>query len=100
MGGLTESDARMMLAAVVEPGDAKVGELITRHGAVETLQNENLLPQKVQQRKSDVTFESIKAATQLTNAVWITPSSNLWPAQLNDLGVLAPIGLWCLGNIE
>jgi DNA processing protein len=90
----------MMLAAFVEPGDAKVGELIARHGAIETLCSERLLPLKLQQRKSEVTVESIQLATQNAKAFWITPDSELWPSQLNDLEVLAPLGLWCLGNIE
>lgn len=100
MGGLTESDARMVLAAIIEPGDAKCGALINQFGAVEVLFNESLLSPKLRNRKTEIEISQLKSATQAARAEWITPGSPRWPFALDDLGVLAPLGLWCVGDTE
>ena len=100
MGGLTESDARMMLAAIVEPGDAKCGALVKQFGACEVLGSEALLPAKVRARKSEADLLQLRSSTGQANAKWITPESLHWPAALDDLGELAPLGLWVLGDLN
>lgn len=100
MGGLTESDARMMLAAIVEPGDAKCGALVKQFGACEVLGRDALLSSKVRNRKTEVDLQQLQAFTDESQALWITPEFPEWPSALNDLGDLAPLGLWVLGDIS
>jgi DNA processing protein len=114
--------ARMCWTCVAEPGDGAAGLLVQQLGAGcifelfaggrdqvvrDVFAADPVEARSVNWRKSLDTWAPrldlerilplLHAATQL-DATVLSPGDDLWPTQLDDLGVHAPIGLWVRGN--
>ena len=90
-------DALMKLAACVEPGDKRVGQLLRDYLPDELLRKPQLLPSIYAPRLRDYVQRDVDVAMKLLQCEFITPDSEHWPVQLDDLGEVAPIGLWVRG---
>ena len=103
MGSLSEVDSRMLLAAMVEPGDTHVGAAVQKHSAAVCVAAPELLPERirarvVESRFSELQLTDLHSATTACGATFLTPGHAHWPQQMQDLGVLQPLGLWLLGD--
>lgn len=102
MGGLSVSldqRARIAIALLSEPGDARVGSAIRAAGAPDVAQR---LAQR-EKRAIDPVDLAAAVAAQLERADscgarLVTPHEPEWPSQLDDLGDQAPILLWVQGE--
>ncbi|MGW4893894.1 DNA-processing protein DprA [Kitasatospora sp. NPDC004240] len=109
-GAEPERRARALLSRLSEPGDAVVGRLVARLGALELVQaiRAGTVPDH-----SELDAARFTAYRQrLTGADprvdlervlhrggrFIIPGDIEWPTQLDDLGEGRPIGLWVLGT--
>lgn len=108
-----EQIARVVLAAVSEPGDGVTGTLLRSLGASETVQlikTRKPLPDaidntdgalwrdRLRARLRDADVDRVLADTERRGFTIITPDDSRWPTQLRELGVHAPIALWIAGN--
>ena len=105
-GVMKDWEARLILSLATNPGDERIGALVSEFGAVEALhliENGTELA-SVQKRISTVRAPDL-AERMLTQAHscqarFITPESTEWPELLADLDFAMPIGLWCRGNVS
>ncbi|WP_416447058.1 DNA-processing protein DprA [Leucobacter sp. HNU] len=111
-----DESARMLLAALVEPGHAVTGRLVKLLGPAETVElirdPGRAFPAQVDPldgemwRQSAATRQTDKLAGQLMQRTeqhelrLLTPGSPGWPVSLADLGDRAPVALWASGNPE
>ena len=107
-----ERTARMLLAAVCEPGDVTTGRLLVKVGAVEAL---NLATASARVRgvdgaelargrryveprlRSDDLSRVLSEAERLGPDV-LVPGDRAWPPELADLQDQAPVALWARGH--
>ena len=100
-----ESHQRMALSFAFEPGHQYWSRQIAEFGI--TTIYEHLYLGVYDNEKFARVISKVKAfncdqalqAAHEANAVYITPSDSLWPAQLNDLDA-PPIGLYIKGSVE
>jgi len=101
-GPLTEAErlARAHLSRIVEPGDERVGALLDRHSAQETLARLLAGPAGEGCRARAVGTDPVADLTHAhaLGARLICPGEPEWPTQLDDLGLARPIGLWVRGS--
>ncbi len=105
---LTDFSARVIVSLAGEPGDEKVGAALAEFGAVESVQRwlrDDSTLAISRGIKRIVESNAVSDAMTTINAVagrFITPSDAEWPAQLNDLDIAAPVGLWVsgIGNLK
>ena len=101
-GPLTEAErlARAHLSRIVEPGDERVGALLDRHSAQETLARLLTGPAGEGCRARAVGTDPVADLTHAhaLGARLICPGEPEWPTQLDDLGLARPIGLWVRGS--
>ncbi len=108
--------ARLALNHAVEPADPQIGRLLEFHSPIEVLaairtdQLPDLDPDPTRRdrladrctglrlRLEPGRVEAGIAAAEAVSARFITPSDHDWPARLDDLGQLRPIGIWALGS--
>ena len=108
LGGISaDTFARIALSLITDPGDPQIGQLITGHGAADTL---HLLNGPKQDRQADELRERVSQNLRpemVTTAVKTTidygyqllvPNGEGWPHQLDDLGDTRPHLLWAHGN--
>ncbi len=103
MGGLTSS--WIALAHVVEPGDARVGKLVQRHGPETVLSmiasRHRSIPEPLAHRYSHLIEcdNEDQWTTQASDvgARIITREDLEWPTQVDDLGARTPFALWVVG---
>lgn len=105
-----EQAARVAWTTLVEPGDAIAGALITEHGAIDALGVilddahtdidgiDELRDRTATRNRPDNVVAALRAA-QRVSAQLITPGTDEWPTQLDDLGTAAPIALWVRGDV-
>lgn len=108
-----EREARMMLAALSEPGDVITGTLIARVGAAETVQlvtsgvrlpngidpaEGELWRRRLAPRINPGQIDQIRADMERHNLRLLTPDDIDWPAELQQLNTSAPIALWLKGD--
>src|SRR4051812_39004582 len=101
--------ARISLAAASEPGDIVTGTLVSRLGAVETLElvtsDTSLLPQidaaegslwrrSLAPRLDPGNVDRIREEMQRRALTMLTTEDVAWPAELQQLGPHAPLALW------
>jgi DNA processing protein len=126
--GVSDRFARAAWSTIAEPGDGDAGRLVGALGAAEALTA--VIDKWPQERIIEAVREVDAAASDaLTDTVpdallrWLprllsvtvvraieqaahvearllTPGDPCWPGGLEDLGVHAPIALWCRGQIE
>lgn len=110
-----EVSARMVLAAVSEPGDRTTGAITARVGPIEALRllgdtyaalpgvdgmQGELWRRRVAPRlQGDLSLWLMIRTNQLGLRV-LTPGAAGWPSGLSDLGDAAPVALWARGNVE
>ena len=109
----TDSEARMILAALSEPGDLVTGTLVNRVGAAETVDlitSGGRLPNGVDPAEGELwrrrlaprinpgDVENIAADMQLHRLQLLTPEDVDWPGELQQLGTSAPLALWLKGD--
>ncbi|MGO4680254.1 DNA-processing protein DprA [Microbacterium sp. 2MCAF23] len=110
-----EVSARMVLAAVSEPGDRITGSVTARVGPIETLRllrdpdaalpgvhgpQGELWRRRVTPRlQGDLSLWLMIRTNQLGLRV-LAPGAAGWPSGLSDLGDAAPVALWARGNPE
>ncbi|WP_202918483.1 DNA-processing protein DprA [Streptomyces cavernae] len=101
--------ARVALTRVLEPGDEAGGRWLREYGAVEVLRRVvaggAVLPgasekrwEGLRARGAKVCPERDLAEAAQAGARFICPGEPEWPAQLDDLGDVRPIGLWVRGR--
>ncbi len=106
--------ARMLLAAVVEPGSPITGQLIFRVGAARAVEliryPDAPLPSTIEHtagelwrrqaaaRLSNRLAEQVVAQTETHGFRVVTPGNAGWPVALDDLGDHAPVALWAAGT--
>lgn len=108
-----EQIARVLLAAVSEPGDGVTGTLLRSLGASETvrlIKTRKPLPDaidntdgalwrdRLRARLRDADLDRVLADTERRGLTIITPDDSRWPTELRELGAHAPIALWIAGN--
>jgi DNA processing protein len=108
-----EREARMMLAALSEPGDTITGALVTRLGAAETVQlitsgvrlpngidpaEGELWRRRLAPRINPGQIDRIVADMERHDLRLLTPDDIDWPGELQQLGTSAPIALWLKGD--
>ncbi|MDR1215015.1 MAG: DNA-processing protein DprA [Propionibacteriaceae bacterium] len=101
-----ERQARLGLAAAGEPGDARLADLVTRHGAVELWRHLRRGPGQsaLARRAQTVDLPALIDQTAALGQRFVVPGDDEWPDRLGDLvrcsGVDsggAPLGLWLAG---
>jgi DNA protecting protein DprA len=100
-----EEKARLLLIAAIEGNSKYWSSELSTHGAAELVDRLKSLHyaggrhagEKISQRLSEISVESL--IDQLEGTFFLTPESEDWPLQLNDLGA-PPFGLIGLGNRE
>ncbi len=99
----TEREALIALAHVVEPGDARVGALIDRWGALgvsDRLSSGEIGIREeaaMRARIARVDVRESEATAVAIGARIIVRSDREWPTQLDDLGAARPLAIWVLG---
>lgn len=109
-------DARLALSLIVEPGDARLRDLLLEHPPeriVKALKGgpgvpEATLPHAWLERMPELGHLVDQALTKAERAGlrWVCPGDKEWPKQLNDLDHVsplqassgAPVGLWVRGS--
>jgi len=90
--------ARLALSCLCEPGDPKVGALVSAYGASAVLADGLIDSVKLRNTRAlDLAFAERESLADLGAQV-IVPGSSQWPSQLDDLGVGAPLVLRVLGS--
>jgi len=101
---LTETAARVIISLAGEPGDEKVGSAVAEFGAIESVQrwlqeDSKLAIAKAIKRIVDThEVEKALASIKAVSGRFVIPGDAEWPAQLGDLDIAAPIGLWVCGS--
>ncbi|TFB88222.1 DNA-protecting protein DprA [Cryobacterium algoricola] len=110
---LNEQEARMMLAALSEPGDIVTGTLVARLGATETVElitsgvrlpngvdpaEGELWRRRMAPRINPGQIDRIRADMDRHELQLLTPEDIDWPGELQQLGASAPIALWLKGD--
>jgi DNA processing protein len=103
--------ARVAWSTIAEPGDRRVGSLVSELGAAAALdalvdtQLDALPGTPLAELRAEAlphlslpTVVGALAVTVEEQIRLLTPSSVAWPAQLNDLGERAPLCLWLRGD--
>ncbi|MFC5930346.1 DNA-protecting protein DprA [Cryobacterium melibiosiphilum] len=113
MGAIEERGARVMLAALSEPGDVVTGTLVTRLGAAEAVRlitSGGRLPNGIDPAEGELwrrrlaprvnpgQIDRMLAEMEHHNLRLITPDDVDWPAELQQLGASAPLALWLKGD--
>ncbi|CAI9386354.1 DNA-processing protein DprA [Microbacterium sp. T2.11-28] len=118
LGRLQALDARMLWAALTEPGDGVAGALVGALGAREALElvlhrrgSERLMERcgldaaaahaavrRWRARAGDAPHAV--SAAQRAGVRVLTPEAGPWPARLDDLGPHAPLCLWVRGEVS
>ncbi len=99
----SEREALIAFAHVVEPGDARIGALIDRWGAlglVDRLSSGDIGIREqaaMRARIARVDPCEAEAAAHAIGARIIVRSDREWPTQLDDLGAARPLAIWALG---
>ena len=108
-----EREARMLLAALSEPGDVITGSLIARLGAAETVQlitsgvrlpngidpaEGELWRRRLAPRINPGQVDRIRSDMERHDLRLLTPEDIDWPGELQQLGTSAPIALWLKGD--
>lgn len=96
MAGLSEREARLVIATASEPGDAKVIAAVAAHGAAECLVDPRLLPAPVAGR---LNLGALRQLEAYDDCHWVVPGERGWPVELACLGDTVPIGLWLRGRL-
>lgn len=99
MADISEHDARMLLAAIAEPADLKLGKLLQRFAAVEIWKNLERLHPELSLQKSSLQLDELISKTLAIGARFVTKETPEWPTQLGILGELEPVGLWLRGEL-
>jgi DNA processing protein len=103
--------ARVAWSTIAEPGDRRVGSLVSELGAAAALdalvdiQLDTLPGTPLAELRAEVlphlslpTVVGALAVTVEEQLRLLTPCSVAWPTQLNDLGTRAPLSLWVRGD--
>jgi DNA processing protein len=100
-----ERAARALLTRVAEPAEAPVGAAVARLGAVEVVARLRAGALNVPGAEAmRIRMEGLDGRVELDagaacGAVLVCPGDLDWPAGLDDLGLVAPIGLWVRGAV-
>lgn len=110
----TDTQARLWLSLVVEPGDRLVGQLVRRYGAADCvgrwLRGEQLITGSRGQRVQATLatrypnlpswdrVDTVGARIERAGLSCLTPTNLAWPTRLNALGSAAPLLLCYRGN--
>jgi DNA processing protein len=97
MDKLTEKQIRLAVSSVIEPGDIRIGKLLLNHSATE-LFYERMFPTDL---LNQITFDRVKSFEShlmKSNASYLIPGDDRWPAGFKFLGPLAPTGIWVRGK--
>lgn len=110
-----DRQARILLAASIEPGDSAVGHIVRTQGAVAMfrllfsddatapgLGAESLAQLRAHAVPTLTTarITDVLQATQDAGITVLTPSDTAWPHSLADLGDTAPLALFARGNTD
>jgi DNA processing protein len=100
--------ALVALTRVADPGDQVVGRAVRDRGAQAALSAARAghgLPGASRQRTDGYALRAARAdpladlaAAQRAGARFVCPGDGDWPAQLDDLGLQRPLGLWVRGR--
>lgn len=107
-----ERTARMLLAAVCEPGDGTTGRLLVKVGAVEVLDlatpsspvrgvdgaELTRWRRHVDPRLRSDDLSRVLSETERLGLDVLVPGDRAWPRELADLQDQAPVALWARGN--
>lgn len=107
----SEREARVAWTQLVEPGDGDAGELIAERGAsaaLHDLGSDRLggderwrsAVARWSPRLPSIDIEAQRRRARTAGARFLVPGDDHWPANLDDLGVHTPIGLWVRGDAE
>ena len=110
MGGVTSAHddrvARAMLSYLAEPGDRRIGRLLTRHAAVDVVEMIRSGTSGLEtEERYRVRLASAKPEQHLDRVAEVggrllVPDDLEWPRQLDDLGDSAPWALWVRGTLD
>lgn len=102
---MNDLEARVILARITEPADARCGERVMAVGAPQVLDEiragHSPLPHAASLRIRLDAMPSLDDDIRRTHAIGariLVPGNPQWPSQLNDLGARAPLALWVLGE--
>lgn len=99
-------EALSVLAHVVEPADARVAELVERHGpqdVVDRIASGRLALRTcavLRERLRRLDLAAAHAAAERMGARVVVRGAPQWPTQLDDLGPTRPFALWVLGAAD
>ncbi|MGV8970696.1 MAG: DNA-processing protein DprA [Rhodoglobus sp.] len=101
--------ARVVLSAMIEPGDGDAGFLVAGVGAAGAVRvimdcgdSSALAPLRDRARprfQAGIVEVGLRQAARF-GATLVTPDHPHWPTRMNDLGIRAPFALWVRGNSE
>jgi DNA processing protein len=102
---LTEPEARLILSWISDHVDLPLARLISTRGATAALQVITISTvAKPSERRRLARLNQIESIEQLNQKLdfykikYLTPGNEFWPAQLDQLGLSAPIGLFIRGD--
>lgn len=94
MAGLSDAEARLVLASAGEAGRVEVGKAVDAHGAIALVESDDL----ADELHLRIDF-SVLERKPPPDARWITPASAEWPRQMEVLQEAQPLGLWVRGKL-
>lgn len=98
MGGLSDWEARIWLASVVEPGDIRIGRALNDYLPSEIISKPQLHSAGLRDFLSDRKLSDVVTTSKAVDADFLTPTHPQWPSGLDLLGELAPLGIWKRGK--
>ena len=103
---MNERELRLLLASLGEPGDEKVGALISEFGIDEAFELARqgdaggALCKRLSSANLVAHLSQMERATVSCGSRFITPDDDEWPIGLSDLEFGEPIGLWVIGKLN
>lgn len=106
MGGVTDADrsARLVLCRIAEPGDRALGAAVAEYGPEAVLLSVRRGTSRLaaerhyRVRLADCDPESLRTQLERCRGRFCVPGDGEWPTQLDDLGPVAPLGLFIRGG--
>jgi DNA processing protein len=105
-GDAPELHARVCLAGAVDPLDGAVNERISQVGAAEVVDELRAGRSPLRRasayaaRLQEFDADEAMVRTRAVGARILVPSSEQWPASLDDLGARRPLALWVKGPLD
>ena len=95
---MNDVEAMMLLACAVEPASVRANQLLTDYSPSELIARSHLLQGALHSRIEEINLAHVQGQMRSLNARFMCRWDSEWPAPLNDLALLTPMGIWLRGR--